>query len=150
MHVADFDGDGREDLLVAGTDRFGIVLTGRKGQRLKTLASYESDRTEARLGDLAAGDFNGDGRPDVAITDIGDHFVELVTYAGQANLERGLVFKVFERKSYRGVRDSIEPRDLAVGDVDGDRRDDLVLIVHDRVLVYRQDTGKAEEKDNGK
>ena len=47
MHVADFDGDGRDDLLVAGTDRFGVVLTGRKGQRLKTLASYESDRPDA-------------------------------------------------------------------------------------------------------
>ncbi|MDR3638454.1 MAG: VCBS repeat-containing protein [Isosphaeraceae bacterium] len=150
MHVADFDGDGRDDLLLAGTDRFGIVLTGRKGQRLKTLASYESDRTEAKLGDLAAGDLNADGRPDVAITDVGDHFMEIVTYAGQANLERGLVFKVFERKSYRGGRDSIEPRDLGIADVDGDGREDLVLIVHDRVLVYRQDAGKSEEPAKGK
>ena len=50
MHVADLDGDGRDDLLMAGTDRFGVVLTGRKGQRLKPLASYESTRNEARLG----------------------------------------------------------------------------------------------------
>ena len=150
MHVADFDGDGREDLLLAGTDRFGIVLTGRKGQVLKTLASYESDRTEARLGDLAAGDLNADGRPDVAITDIGDHFMEIVTYNGETDLQRALVFKVFERKSYRGVRDSIEPRDLAIADVDGDGRDDLVLIVHDRVLVYRQDPGKTDEPSKGK
>lgn len=150
MHVADFDGDGREDLLLAGTDRFGIVLTGRKGQRLKSLASYETDRTEARLGDLAAGDLNADGRPDVAITDIGDHFMEIVTYNGKSDLERGLVFKVFERKSYRGMRDSIEPRDLAIADVDGDGREDLVLLVHDRVLVYRQDPGKPEEANKGK
>ena len=31
MHVADLDGDGREDLLLAGTSRFGVVLTGQKG-----------------------------------------------------------------------------------------------------------------------
>ncbi len=144
MHVADFDGDGKDDLLLAGTDRFGIVLTGRKGQRLKSLASYESDRTEARLGDLAAGDLNADGRPDLVLTDIAEHFVEFVTFAAPSNLERGLAFKVFERKSYRGGRDSIEPRDLAIADVDGDGREDLVLIVHDRVLVYRQDAGKEE------
>jgi hypothetical protein len=37
----------------------------------------------------------------------------------------------------------IEPRDMAIGDVDGDGRSDIVLIVHDRVLVYRQDAGPA-------
>ena len=31
MHVADLDGDGRDDLLLAGTSRFGVVLTGQKG-----------------------------------------------------------------------------------------------------------------------
>ena len=145
MHVADLDGDGRDDLLLAGTDRFGVVLTGRKGQRLKPLASYESNRTEARLADLAVGDLNADGQPDIVLTDIAEHFIEIVTYAGQAELDRALSFKIFERKSFRDVHDLVEPRDLAIGDVDGDGRDDLVLIVHDRVLVYRQDPGKAEE-----
>ncbi len=28
VHVADFDGDGRSDLLLAGTDKFGVVVTG--------------------------------------------------------------------------------------------------------------------------
>ncbi|MGC8643094.1 MAG: FG-GAP repeat domain-containing protein, partial [Isosphaeraceae bacterium] len=58
LHVADFDGDGREDLLIAGSDRFGVLQTGRKGQRLKTIASYESKRNEARFSDLAAADLN--------------------------------------------------------------------------------------------
>jgi len=141
MSVADLDGDGRDDLLIAGTDRFGVVLTGRKGQRLKPLASYESDRTDARLGDLIAGDLNNDGHPDIAITDTAEHYMELTSYGGKAELNRGLAFKVFERKSYRGGGELMEPRDLAVGDVDGDGRTDLILIAHDRVLVYRQDPG---------
>ena len=32
-----------------------------------------------------------------------------------------------------------EPRELAIGDLDGDGRDDLALIAHDRVLIYRQE-----------
>ena len=31
MHVADLDGDGRDDLLIAGTDRFGVLQTGTQG-----------------------------------------------------------------------------------------------------------------------
>lgn len=144
MHVADLDGDGRDDLLLAGTDKFGVVLTGRKGQRLKQLASYEPERTEARLGDLVAGDLNDDGRPDIVLTDVAEGLLDIVTYTGQPDLDRAITFKVFERKSFRPMQDGIEPRDLAVGDVDGDHRNDLVLMVHDRILVYRQDSGKPE------
>jgi hypothetical protein len=145
MHVADLDGDGRDDLLLAGTDRFGVLLTGQKGRRFTPLASYESSRTEAHLADLAAGDLNSDGRPDLVLTDIGEHFVEIVSYVPPDNLKHALAFRIFERKSFRDTNALVEPRDLAIGDVDGDHRDDLVLIVHDRVLIYRQDPGKVEE-----
>jgi hypothetical protein len=147
MHVADLDGDGREDLLIAGTDRFGVLLTGKKGQRLKPLASYETTRKDAHLGDLIAGDMNGDGRPDIVLTDTGEHFIEIVTVStGATDLERALSFKVFERKSFRDPDRGTEPRDLIVGDFDGDGRQDLALLVHDRILVYRQDPGKEGEK----
>src|SRR5581483_10590361 len=58
LHVADLDGDGRDDLLLAGPDRFVVVLNGRIGPRLEPLAGYESAREEAHLGDLVAGDVN--------------------------------------------------------------------------------------------
>ncbi len=102
MHVADLDGDGHDDLLLAGTDRFGVVLTGRKGQRLRPLASYESNRTEARLGDLVAADLNGDGRPDIALIDVAEHFVEVVTYAGEGEIDRG--------PRLQGLRAQVVPR----------------------------------------
>jgi len=68
-----------------------------------------------------------------------------VTCTSPTNLERAFAFKIFERKSFRDVHDMVEPRDLGVADVDGDKRADLVLIVHDRILVYRQDSGEGNE-----
>jgi hypothetical protein len=141
LHVADFDGDGRDDLLIAGSDRFGVLQTGQKGLRLKTIASYEARRNEARLSDLAAGDVNGDGVPDDVFVDIGEQSLEIASFGGDKDLVHAITFRVFERKNFRNVGDMIEPRDLALGDVDGDGRSDIVLIAHDRVLVYRQDPG---------
>jgi hypothetical protein len=158
MHVADLDGDGSDDLLIAGTDRFSILFTGTKVQRLRPIASYETKRTDARLGDLTSGDLNGDGVPDILFADIVEHFLEIASYDGGPDLLPALSFKVFERKSFRDVGDLFEPREFVVGDVDGDNRDDLVMIVHDRILVYRQDPGgsssrsdtKPKESDNGR
>ena len=141
MRVADFDADGREDLLVAGTDRFALVLTGGKGLRTKSIAGYETSREQSRFGDLAAGDVNSDGKPDIVLTDIAQHDIEIARYEGKPELVRALLFKIFEKKSFRDVRSLIEPREMAIGDVDGDQRNDIVLIVHDRVLIYRQDPG---------
>jgi hypothetical protein len=146
MNVADLDGDGRDDLLIAGTDRFAVLQTGRKGQRLKTIATYESKRTEARLTDLAVGDVNGDGLPDVVFSDVAEQSLEIATYAGDPALISAITFKIFERKTFRNVGDVIEPRDMAIGDVDGDGRADVVLVIHDRVVVLRQDAGKPGAK----
>jgi hypothetical protein len=143
VHVADLDGDQRDDLLLAGPDRFVVVLSGKAGPRLKLLAGYESTRKDAHLADLVVGDLDGDGRPDVALSDTGEHFIEIAAYrAGEpAALVRALAFQIYERKALRDPDRNVEPRDMAIGDVDGDHRDDLVLIVHDRVLIYRQDPG---------
>lgn len=143
LRAADLNGDGIEDLVIEGQDKFAVLITGKTGYSFETLTGYESNRKEATFADLAAGDLNGDGRPDVAVTDVGEHFVEILTFDERGELTRALAFRVFEEKSFRGGGDLIEPRELAIGDVDGDGRADLLLISHDRVLIYRQDSGEV-------
>ncbi len=141
MYVADLDGDSRDDLLIAGSDRFAVVSTGQRGRKFESLAGYDSTRPDALLGDLIAGDVNGDGRTDIIVSDIGDNALEILAFDGKSSLQRALAFKIFEKKSFRDRDSLVEPRDIALGDVDGDGRTDIILICHDRVLIYRQDSG---------
>ena len=117
--------------------------------RFRELAGYESTRKEAQFADLVAGDLNADGRMDLVLADVAEHFIEIAAYFSKpspalSELLHALSFPIFEEKSFRDIDALVEPRELAVGDVDGDGRADLVLLVHDRVLIYRQDAGPPE------
>jgi hypothetical protein len=51
-------------------------------------------------------------------------------------------FKIFEEKSYREGRPgetAVEPREMAIADVTGDDKDDLITVIHDRIIIYPQD-----------
>ena len=52
-------------------------------------------------------------------------------------------FKLFEKKSYRskkrsGGKSSAEPRELKIADVTNDGKNDLVTVIHDRIIIYPQ------------
>jgi len=50
-------------------------------------------------------------------------------------------WQVFEERTFRGRRggDQAEPREALIVDVTGDKKNDLVVVVHDRILVYPQE-----------
>ena len=59
---------------------------------------------------------------------------------------------VFEEKSFSGEKrgGAIEPREATIADVTGDGRADLILLVHDRVLIYPQDAGGTKKTETAK
>jgi len=73
--------------------------------------------------------------------------VEILNYGEKQGLKHALNFKVFEEKTFsRSNRSGVNPREALIVDVTGDNRKDLVLLCHDRVLVYPQDDGKPEKE----
>ncbi len=47
---------------------------------------------------------------------------------------------MFEQHTFRNRENALpEPRECVVTDVTGDKKNDLIVLVHDRILVYPQE-----------
>ena len=144
LKVADLNGDKKDDLVLFGADKFAVLFAGGQSPALKELASFESQLDKVYPTDVVAGDLNGDGHTDLAMTDVRGHFVEIIQHRPTTGLKHALYFRIYEQKSFAGhdeVKDA-EPREALVADVTGDGLVDLILLAHDRLLVYPQDNGK--------
>jgi hypothetical protein len=145
--VVDLNGDKREDLLLFGASRFVVLYAGQRPPVLNMVATFESRLDDPFFVDLVAGDLNGDGEPDVALFDTRKHRLEIVTRRG-SELVHAINFRVFEEKGFGRQRaEGMQPREGVIADVTGDGRDDLILLVHDRVIVYPQDNGTSDDGD---
>ena len=66
--------------------------------------------------------------------------LDLVSFDAHRKLVPGDRWQVFEQHTFRGAQNAIpEPRECAVADVTGDKKNDLIVLVHDRILVYPQE-----------
>lgn len=148
LRIADLNADGRQDLLLFGRGKFGVLYAGRTDPTLNELATFESKLEKTFFADVVADDLNADGNVDLAVIDTQSHFVELLHSSAEFGLRHALHFKLFEEKSFNdGQRSGTEPRETAAADVTGDGKADLILLTHDRVLVFPQDDGLPPSGD---
>lgn len=104
------------------------------------LDGYETPIKDGYLGDVVSGDLNNDGRKDLVFLETGKNYLDLVIFNDKHQLVPGDRWQVFEQKSFRGRGgDAAEPREAVVVDLNGDGKNDLAVVVHDRILVYLQE-----------
>jgi hypothetical protein len=111
--VGDFDGDGHPDLASANLDVYGTTVNVLRGKGDGTFAPPVGYAVGKNAWSIMAGDFNGDGRTDLAAgTETG---VFVLLGKGDGTFLAGLSFAPLT-STYA----------LAAGDLNGDGRSDLV------------------------
>jgi hypothetical protein len=116
--AGDFDHNGALDLVTANSNGTVSVLLGNGN------GSFQP-HTDLTVGGVpravAVGDFNGDGRLDVAVAKQLSETVSVLLGNGNGTFARPLVFPT------NGQDSTFTPSSIAVGDVNGDGRPDLVI-----------------------
>lgn len=106
----------------------------------RELDGYETPIKDGFLNDVVSGDLNNDGRKELVFLETGRNHLDIVTFELPHQLVPANRWQVFEERTFRGRRSEMpEPREALVTDATGDGRNDLVVLVHDRILVYPQE-----------
>jgi hypothetical protein len=107
---------------------------------LTELDGYETTIKDAHLNDVVSGDLNSDGRKDLVFLETARNYLDLVIFDARHKLIPANRWQVFEERTFRSRRSDLpEPREAVVADLTGDGKNDLAVLVHDRILVYPQE-----------
>jgi hypothetical protein len=143
LMLLDFDRDGKKDIVVVGEEAVCVILCGAGSWGFQQILSYQTEIPKARLELVGIGDLNDDGHPELMVTESSEKLWMVLVPEGE-RFKKVFHFKVYEGKAIGAgagvfqLRER-EPREMLARDVTGDGKQDLVLLIHDRIIVYPQE-----------
>ena len=143
------DYSGLDDTVLDVSGIAALRISGRGGSFLKFLGgkqwvfdvdgTYETQLSGGFLGSCIGADFDGDHVSELIFLETAKNNVEIVSLQSERGAKLIYRWPVFESRTFRNRRNELpEPREALAADFTGDGLLDLVLLVHDRILLYPQ------------
>jgi hypothetical protein len=147
LPVSDFN--SIQSVMLGGTNVQSIAFLGQNSVAWMPLAGnnwdlvaldgYDTPIENGYLNDVTTGDLRNNGHKELVFLETVKNYLDLVDFTPDHKLAPLERWQVFEEHTFRNTTDSLpEPREAVVADVTGDGKNDLVVVVHDRILVYPQ------------
>ena len=129
------------ELWVEGSSQLTRILPRPQLFRLSSSNLFETELDGVLHSVVVPGNFNGDEHMDLAVLDPSRKHVFEFLRKDEGAWTSAMHFQIFEAaQNFQGRRGGgYQPREFSVQDLNGDDLDDLVLLIHDRILLYLQD-----------
>ena len=148
LPVSDFT--SLQPIALAGASPNAVALLGLNATawlplqgdtwELTELDGYETPIRDGHLNDVVSGDLDNDGRKDLVFLETARNYLDLVIFDSKHKLIPANRWQVFEERTFRGRHSDLpEPREAVVADLTGHGKNDLAVLVHDRILLYPQE-----------
>jgi len=124
--IGDLDGDGKPDMAVANTASNTVSVLRNTSTSGSVVAGSFADKVDFTTGSgsisVALGDLDGDGKPDLAVANLGSPTVSVLRNTSTIG---SIVAGSFAAKV--DFTTGTNPRSVAIGDLDGDGKPDLAV-----------------------
>ena len=139
IYTGDFTGDGMHDIISIGDAGFAIIQLYGPRISLSEIQSWRSDNDRRVQHELATGDINSDGFIDMVSLDAGEQMLEIFSFTATGRMFYAMGFKIFESKMFSGGEPrEWQPSQVIIKDFTDDNLNDVLLLTHDRLLLYTQ------------
>ncbi|MBN2693422.1 VCBS repeat-containing protein [bacterium] len=133
----DLNRDKKTEIIFISSDSVAVLDSKNRGYSLKNILTYTLPNPKSISSIVGVATFN---KLKVVSIDGARNFVEFYNLT-EKDLSFAIRFKIFETKSYRGddALASEEPREMQIFDMDKDGKTDILLLVHNKILIYYQE-----------
>ncbi len=149
IHVRDLDGNGEPEVVAASKNTIMVLYRGGERRTFRSRIVFDARTDYFKYWDVRTFDLDGDGGDELLLFDSQKAMLEIHRPDEDGELRPICRRRLFEKSIHqRGDSDSFEmPKEMAAGDVDGDGRNDMVMVLQDRLAIYMQ--GEPVQEDAG-